>query len=308
MILSNLRLVVLRDSMIMIAKKTADAFEKKAWDDTAQAIDELLQRREASKKINFELDGVDADCVRDRTGRNNDYCDGFVDGMLDAEKQFRKNNSSAPADSPSELSLAAPQPDHIPNATKLREVCIPWLNKCPECGNKRHVVTTINGGVDRLFDDDGVECGKCGHKGVIQCLEGCAFVLWATKEEMRESTAPAIGHIRDATKMVSAAVHDVIAERDRQITAEGWTPEHDDKYEDSQLSRAAAGYTVHAAGNGYRTARAYQTAPAPVLWPWSPHWWKPTTPRRDLVKAAALILAEIERIDRCAPQSEGGAL
>lgn len=28
--------------------------------------------------------------------------------------------------------------------------------------------------------------------------------------------------------------------------------------------------------------------------------WKPTTSRRDLVKAAALILAEIERLDRAA--------
>lgn len=27
-------------------------------------------------------------------------------------------------------------------------------------------------------------------------------------------------------------------------------------------------------------------------------WWKPTNRRRDLVKAAALILAEIERLDR----------
>ena len=33
-------------------------------------------------------------------------------------------------------------------------------------------------------------------------------------------------------------------------------------------------------------------------WPWDREWWKPTTQRRDLVKAGALILAEIERIDR----------
>jgi hypothetical protein len=29
-------------------------------------------------------------------------------------------------------------------------------------------------------------------------------------------------------------------------------------------------------------------------------WWKPTNRRRDLVKAGALILAEIERLDRAA--------
>jgi hypothetical protein len=34
------------------------------------------------------------------------------------------------------------------------------------------------------------------------------------------------------------------------------------------------------------------------IWPWDRKWWKPTDRRRDLVKAAALILAEIERLDR----------
>lgn len=33
-------------------------------------------------------------------------------------------------------------------------------------------------------------------------------------------------------------------------------------------------------------------------WPWEAHWWKCSHPRRALVKAAALILAEIERYDR----------
>ena len=33
-------------------------------------------------------------------------------------------------------------------------------------------------------------------------------------------------------------------------------------------------------------------------WPWSLDWWKPKDPRRDLVRAGALIVAEIERLDR----------
>jgi len=41
------------------------------------------------------------------------------------------------------------------------------------------------------------------------------------------------------------------------------------------------------------------------VWTWERAWWKPTTRRRDLVKAGALILAEIERLDRAAaPQPE----
>ena len=31
---------------------------------------------------------------------------------------------------------------------------------------------------------------------------------------------------------------------------------------------------------------------------WSKDWWKPKDKRRDLIRAAALIVAEIERLDR----------
>lgn len=36
----------------------------------------------------------------------------------------------------------------------------------------------------------------------------------------------------------------------------------------------------------------------PPTWPWGAEWWKPKEPRRDLVRAGALIIAEIERLDR----------
>lgn len=39
-------------------------------------------------------------------------------------------------------------------------------------------------------------------------------------------------------------------------------------------------------------------------WPWPSKWWKPKSQRRDLVRAGALILAEIERLDRQQPNTE----
>ncbi|EDQ9668254.1 TPA: hypothetical protein G8N70_004563 [Salmonella enterica] len=36
----------------------------------------------------------------------------------------------------------------------------------------------------------------------------------------------------------------------------------------------------------------------PDSWPWAREYWKPSSPCRDLEKAAALILAEMERHDR----------
>lgn len=87
---------------------------------------------------------------------------------------------------------------------------------------------------------------------------------------------------------------DVLAERTRQIKAEGWTPEHDDKHDECQLAAAAACYSVC----GEERHLKKFTYDGVWLWPWSIGWWKPSSYRRNLVKAAALLLAEIERLDR----------
>ncbi|HGF1373724.1 TPA: hypothetical protein ACF8SY_001278 [Pseudomonas aeruginosa] len=88
---------------------------------------------------------------------------------------------------------------------------------------------------------------------------------------------------------------DVQAERRRQITAEGWTPEHDDLYCAAELPRAAAAYILNGANDE-----------APAIWPFVAKWWKPRDARSNYVRAGALILAEIERLDRAAPGKEVG--
>lgn len=92
---------------------------------------------------------------------------------------------------------------------------------------------------------------------------------------------------------VTDAARDVLGERRRQVTAEGWTPERDDKYTKRELAYAASNYAVSELKHG----------DPPITWPWDKRWWKPTTPRRNLVKAGALILAEIERLDRAAARA-----
>jgi Lar family restriction alleviation protein len=100
---------------------------------------------------------------------------------------------------------------------------------------------------------------------------------------------------------MSDAARDVLAERARQVAVESFTAEQDDRYEDGSLAAAAGCYALHS--DGYRMGSAGH---APAWWPktWDASWWKPTTQRRDLVKAGALILAEIERIDRAARKAE----
>ena len=91
---------------------------------------------------------------------------------------------------------------------------------------------------------------------------------------------------------LNAALRDIAAERRRQIEQEGWTPEHDDKHVRGEIASAAASYSVAGLEGGEALAIG--------IWPWSVDWWKPKDRRRDLVRAAALIVAEIERLDRAA--------
>ncbi|SFJ08143.1 hypothetical protein [Aerobium aerolatum] len=120
------------------------------------------------------------------------------------------------------------------------------------------------------------------------------------------STNPSFNHVSDLSK----AAIDILNERARQMNEESWTPAHDDQHADFSLSRAAIAYAAcAAAGPIDRTiidayGAAGLTAFLKALWPigWSTQWFKPTSRRRDLIKAAALLMAEIERLDRLEPQ------
>lgn len=116
------------------------------------------------------------------------------------------------------------------------------------------------------------------------------------------------------------AARDVLAERQRQISAEGWTPEHDDRHGNGSLALAAGCYAMFASAPD--AAREETDLPADLsasgetvpgalawleIWPWDRKWWKPKDRRSDLVRAGALILAEIERLDRAAASVKDAA-
>ncbi|WP_238085274.1 hypothetical protein [Pseudescherichia vulneris] len=96
--------------------------------------------------------------------------------------------------------------------------------------------------------------------------------------------------------ILSRAIADIIAERQRQKEKKGYTESRDDNYLPGVLNLAGAAYAVHASLLPDAKRRAER------LWPW-PDAGKylnasSKDPRSSLVKAAALITAEIERIDR----------
>lgn len=104
--------------------------------------------------------------------------------------------------------------------------------------------------------------------------------------------------------MASDAVLDIAEERARQMQVEGWTPEHDDQLNQFQLTTLAGHYVEHARVTDETRRRRERRGPT-ALHASALKWFKPTDRRRDLVKAAALIVAEIERLDRM-QEREGG--
>jgi hypothetical protein len=99
------------------------------------------------------------------------------------------------------------------------------------------------------------------------------------------------------------AARDVLAERRRQVSDKGMTPAHDDRHDEGELATAAGCYAIW----GWGGLAFTKPGDEPKPWPWNRKWWKPSTLRRQCVKAAALLLAEIERIDRHAARQSARA-
>lgn len=91
----------------------------------------------------------------------------------------------------------------------------------------------------------------------------------------------------------------IIAERARQISEEGWTPEHDDHHSDGEMLRAAVLYIWHGTDKQPPSVMIMSADySVPQGWPWDAKWWKPKSRERNLVRAGALCLAEHDRLVR----------
>lgn len=85
-------------------------------------------------------------------------------------------------------------------------------------------------------------------------------------------------------------------ERLRQVAEEGYADFHDDTHDRGELAAAAESYLIAAE---FIVTRNKPVGCSPSFWPWSEESWKPSTdPVRNLVKAGALIAAEIDRLQR----------
>lgn len=126
--------------------------------------------------------------------------------------------------------------------------------------------------------------------------------LYARKHERKEQCGywRPIAVPEAPQSVTTAAARDVLAERHRQVARENWTPEDDDCRRNDEIAAFAALYAMPPAARDWpATETGYGDTFGAALCPedWSPKFGGR---RRDLVKAGALILAEIERLDRAA--------
>jgi hypothetical protein len=101
-------------------------------------------------------------------------------------------------------------------------------------------------------------------------------------------------------------IDEIAAERTRQIEVEGWSPEHDDTHTHEEMAMAAAMYALPGFARNLIISINGETL-LRRLWPWDWKWWKPEKRRRNLIKAAALLVAEVERLDRFEAKKNGRA-
>lgn len=100
---------------------------------------------------------------------------------------------------------------------------------------------------------------------------------------------------------ITNASADVLAERKRQVEEEGWTPAHDDTHVNDEIAALATFYAMPPGARAWPfTGSGYGDTLGDAILPDGGWYARAGDRRRDLVKAGALILAEIERIDRAA--------
>lgn len=145
-------------------------------------------------------------------------------------------------------------------------------------------------------DDDGMQIMPDFEPGmsIIAKVEECLHLL----EKRRDVIAGYEARAERYPDAPPTVLDEIVAERRRQVEVEGWTPEHDDAEHDAgEFAGAASAYALNAACVLHPLNGTPMDQP-PESWTFERAWWKPKSPREDLVRAGALILAEIEKMDR----------
>lgn len=136
-----------------------------------------------------------------------------------------------------------------------------------------------------------------GESGVVIDDENDAQLGWLYQVRFPDGSIPWLKECEIRKVQGMSAVELIAAERSRQINQEGWSLSNDDRLKGNELAKAAACYAMP---DEFRNAIIWNITLRFRMWPWAARFWKPSPDNRirELVKAGALIVAEIERLQR----------
>lgn len=193
-----------------------------------------------------------------------------------------------------------PEPDEDKCPDCQRENCM--AAACPQCGARYVLVASEEIAAPVAQAQHSV---PEGFRELLEMLVASDLrkirYAGAWRREVHDRASSILALLAAAPGMeVPQAWLDVQAERRRQVEAEGWTPEHDDEHACDEIAAFACFYAMPPAARDWDTSSTGygDTLGEAIL----PEGWEPKTGdrRREMVKACALTLAEIERLDRAA--------
>ncbi|MER0808977.1 hypothetical protein ACEOIK_06580 [Pseudomonas aeruginosa] len=191
-----------------------------------------------------------------------------------------------------------PEPDEDKCPDCQRENCM--AAACPQCGARYVLVASEEIAAPVAQAQHSV---PEGFRELLEMLVASDLrkirYAGAWRREVHDRASSILALLAAAPGMeVPQAWLDVQAERRRQVEAEGWTPEHDDEHACDEIAAFACFYAMPPAARDWDTSSTGygDTLGEAIL----PEGWEPKTGdrRREMVKACALTLAEIERLDR----------
>lgn len=174
-----------------------------------------------------------------------------------------------------------------------------------------------------VFADDTMPSGwRVGYNFTFEQQKAAHLAFYGKPTALAEITGQPAQDNGKRDGLARSPLTDIAGERFRQVQQEGWTPAHDDQHDDGSLALAAALYAtpiplhrVEESASGVRWSDP---------WPWTKRCWagreqagdemvgrvnegdgrQKHDARRRLVIAGALIVAEIERLDRATLTAE----
>lgn len=120
-------------------------------------------------------------------------------------------------------------------------------------------------------------------------------ILWTSLDGGLDQPVARACHPDAGAALTGAGLADVVAERIAQIEANGFTLAHDEGHHPAQLAAGAASYL----NTGIDQLNGIEHDPQDPAdtWPWEREAWRPGDARTNIVKALAIGLAVLDRLD-----------